>query len=72
MKTYKVLIKKTDDNGRNEAFWHDISLLIVAPNFAIAEDKANRYLPSRGYIESITFYGEMTDRDSDVIKLKER
>lgn len=72
MKVYTVLIKKVDDEDRTAPFWEDKTYLIIAPNFAIAEDKAQRVLQKSCYIKSISFYGDMLERDHDVIKIKDR
>lgn len=68
MNIYKVIFK----DERGQSHWDNKPLLIVASNFANAEDKALNFSgKEKSELISITLYGETTIKN-DVYQLRER
>ena len=66
MNIYKATFKEKKD----ENYWNNKPLLIVAANYANAEDKAINFHADRELL-SLVLYGETTRKD-DVFELRER
>lgn len=66
MNIYKATFKEK----RGESYWDNKPLLIVAANYANAEDKATNFHADRELL-SLVLYGETTWKD-DVFELRER
>ncbi len=64
---YKV-IKKTK---RDQPFWDDSVLLVIATSYANAEDKAKNIEPKEAEIHSIQVCGETTSK-KDVFRFRDR
>jgi hypothetical protein len=71
MKLYKVEIEKNDDS-KNAAHWGTQYYFVIASSFGNAEDKAKKFEKSHGIMKNIVFMGDVTERDKDVIILKDR
>lgn len=70
MKIFKV-VKKKSKNEPNNTWWEELTLLIVAADFANAEDKAKNFETDYPQISYMQEVGETT-RKNDIYKLRER
>lgn len=66
MNIYKATFKEK----KGESYWDSRALLIVAADYANAEDKAKNFRDSHELIE-LKLYGETTKK-TDVFELRER